>query len=106
MSKSKAVAEPVESEKAIAEPALPGPIPGLVIGRIVHVVRGGKLKAAIVADVHDAVRGDITAVVFEPVLGIAPQHPAQLSFAGQGAPPSEGQWAWMFDGQGTRHGRA
>jgi hypothetical protein len=93
-----------QAHAPVAEPdAVPSapPIDGLKVGRIVHVVTGGKTRAAIVAEVYDAGTGDIGVVVFEPV---APLRQQRLVFAGKGELAVEDKtWSWMFEGQATRY---
>lgn len=80
-------------------PAKP-PISGLVVGRVVHVLDKGQLKAAIVAQVHDDAEGDITVRVQEPS---GPTRAWRLPWSGAYQSLAEGCWQWMFDGQAGRY---
>lgn len=80
-------------------PAKP-PISGLVVGRVVHVLDKGQLKAGIVAQVHDDAEGDITVRVQEPS---GPTRAWRLPWSGAYQSLAEGCWQWMFDGQAGRY---
>lgn len=87
--------EPVhEPEPAGLEPLAPSPaipVPGLSVGRMVHLNPNGRLRAGVVSEVHDPYTGDCTVYLFEPV---APCRPERVTYAGDGVPCGPGTWSW------------
>lgn len=87
----KALTELPPDLSSVEKPPAPRPAPTL--GRVVHVLTGGKLKAGIVAEVpEDGEHGQCAVYVLEPK---APARVIHVTYAGDGQPPSdETTWAW------------
>lgn len=77
------------------EPAPSVPISGLTVGRVVHTLSNHELCAGMVSRVYDVCTGECAVFVFEAV---APPRTDRLTYAGDGAAPAHGTWAWPTRG--------